>query len=258
MLIRAAEEGEHRHRIQVARLLLAFREVDRATVDARRGAGLQAALRQLQLLQAGSERDRRRIAGAAGGVVVQADVDQPVQEGARGEHHSPRAEADADLRDRADDALALDDQVVDRLLEEPKVGLVLQAGADRLAVENAIGLRAGRADGRALARVEDAELDAGFVGRRRHRAAERIDLLDQVALPDAADRRVARHLAERLDAVREQQRRAAHSCRGERGLGPGMAATDDDDVEFLGEEHGAIRECECDAEHGARGADGGL
>ena len=42
-------------------------------------------------------------------------------------------------------------------------------------------------------------MDAGLVGRRGHRAAERVDLLDEVALADAADRRVAAHLAERLD-----------------------------------------------------------
>jgi hypothetical protein len=42
----------------------------------------------------------------------------------------------------------------------------------------------------------------------RHRAAQRVDLLDQMALADAADRRVAAHLAERLDVVRQQQRGA--------------------------------------------------
>ena len=85
--------------------------------------------------------------------------------------------------------------------------------ADRLLVEHAIGLRARRAHGRALARVEDAELDAGLVGGDRHRAAQRVDLLDQVALADAADRRVARHLPERLDVVREQQRARGPSAR---------------------------------------------
>jgi hypothetical protein len=48
---RVAHEAEHRHRVQVAGLLLALAEVDGAAVDARRRAGLQPALRQLQLLQ---------------------------------------------------------------------------------------------------------------------------------------------------------------------------------------------------------------
>ena len=85
--------------------------------------------------------------------------------------------------------------------------------------------------------VEDAELDAALVGGDRHRAAQRIDFLDQVALADAADRRVAAHLSERLDVVRQQQRLAAHAGGRQGGLGAGMAAADDDDVEFLGVEH---------------------
>ena len=77
----------------------------------------------------------------------------------------------------------------------------------------------------------------GLVGGDRHRAAERVDLLDEVPLADAADRRVAGHLAERLDAVRQQQRLAAHPRGGERRLGAGVAAADDDDVETLREFH---------------------
>ena len=46
-------------------------------------------------------------------------------------------------------------------------------------------------------------MPAQSVGER-HGAAERIDLLDQVPLADAADGRIAAHLPERLDVVREQ------------------------------------------------------
>ena len=66
---------------------------------------------------------------------------------------------------------------------------------------------------------------------------ERIDLLDQVALANAADRRIAAHLPERLDAVREQKCAPAHTRRGERRLGAGMTAADDDHVEFCSETH---------------------
>ena len=50
--------------------------------------------------------------------------------------------------------------------------------------------------------------------------------------------RVAAHLAQRLDALRHQQRAAAHARGGQRGLGAGMAAADHDDVEVLRESHG--------------------
>src|SRR5690606_26263139 len=88
-----------------------------------------------------------------------------------------------------------------------------------------------------LARVECAELDAGLVGGERHRAAKRVDLAHEVALADPADRRVAGHLAERLDAAREQQRGRAGARGGERGLRAGMAAADDDHRETLLEIH---------------------
>jgi hypothetical protein len=52
-----------------------------------------------------------------------------------------------------------------------------------------------------------------------------------VALADPTDRRVAGHLPQGLDAVRQQQRAPAHAGGGERGLGAGVAATDHDDVE---------------------------
>ena len=237
MLLGAAQEAEHRHRVQVAGLFLQPAEVDRAAVQPRRCAGLQPALRQLQLLQPRRQADGRRVAGAAGAVVLQADVDAPVQEGAGRQHHGAAAEAQAHLRDSADHAVAFEHQVVHRLLEQPQVRLVLQPLADGRLVQHAVGLRARGTHRRALAAVEDAELDAGFVGGRGHRAAQRIDLLDQMALADAADAGVAAHLPQRLDVVRQQQRAAAHAGGSQRSFGAGVAATDHDHVERLGMQH---------------------
>ena len=108
-----------------------------------------------------------------------------------------RAELEPGLRTHADGAAALDDQRVDRLLEQREVRLRLNPTADGRFVQNAIGLAARRAHGRALRRVQRAPLDAGLVGRGRHGAAERVDLLDQMALADPADRGIAAHLADR-------------------------------------------------------------
>ncbi len=102
----------------------------------------------------------------------------------------------------SDDPIAFEHQIVDRLLEQRQIGLVFQAGPDRLPVKDAVGLSAGRAYRRSLARVQDAELDPGLVGGECHRAAEGVDLLDQVSLADAPDRGIARHLAQSLDAMR--------------------------------------------------------
>jgi len=119
MLARIAKEREDRHRIQIARLLFAAREIDRPTVDARRGSGLQPSLRELQLAQPMGERYGRRIPGTAGRVVGEPDMDEPVQECSGRQHDCPRTKPDAELRDGADDAIAFEHQIIDGLLEQP-------------------------------------------------------------------------------------------------------------------------------------------
>jgi hypothetical protein len=61
-------------------------------------------------------------------------------------------------------------------------------------IQHAVGLGAGGPDRRTLARIEDAELDAGLVRGEGHGATQGVHLLDQVALADAADGRIAGHL----------------------------------------------------------------
>ena len=141
-----------------------------------------------------------------------------------------RLEHDADLGDGADDTIAVQQEILDGLLENAEVRLVFEAAADRLAVEHAVGLRPRRAHSGPLARVEDAKLDPRFVGRLGHRAAQCVDLLDEMPFPDAPDRRIAGHLAQRFDVVREQQRFAAHASGRKRGFGPGVTAANNDNV----------------------------
>ena len=224
------EEGEHRHGL-VARLHLQSGVVDAAAVDARRRAGLEPADAQRQRAQLLGEPVRRRVAGPAARVLLEPDVDAAAEEGADREHHGARAEFDARLRDHARHPAALEAQVGDFLLEQRQVRLVLEHAADGALVELPVGLGARRPHRRALAGVQRAELDAGAIDRTRHRAAERVDFLHEVALADAADRRIAAHLAQRLDALRHEQRAAAQPGRGQRGLGAGVAAAHHDDVE---------------------------
>ena len=214
------------------------RKVDAAPVDARRCARFQAPLRQLELLEPRRQRDRRRITRAAGRVVFEPHMHPSVEKRAGRQHHRTRMEANAHLRHNPCHSITFDDQVIAGALKNLQVRLVLQPPADRRAVQHAIGLSTGGAHGRALGAVEDAELDARLISGRRHRTAQRIKLLDQVSLADAADRRVAAHLPERLDVVREQQGGAAHARRRERGLGAGMTAADHNHVEDLGKPHG--------------------
>ena len=118
-----------------------------------------------------------------------------------------------------------------------QVRLRLEKAANRALVQLAVRLRPGGAHRGSLAGIERSKLDARLVGGKRHGTAERIDLLDQVAFADAPDRRIAAHLPQRLDAVREQERAPAHARGGERRLGARMAAADHDHVEFWSETH---------------------
>ncbi len=240
MHVGAAEEREHRHGIEVPGLRFQHREVDGAPVDAGRRAGLQAPLRQLQFFQARRQRHRRRIARAAASVIVQADVNLAVEEGPGREHHRACAKPHADLGDGTDHAIALHQQIFHGLLEQHQVRLVFQAMADGGFVQHAVRLGTGGAHGRPLAGIEDAELDATLVGGQCHGTTQRIDFLDQVPLADAADGRVATHLPQGLDVVRQQQGLAAHACRRQGGLGAGVSAAYHDHIEFNWIQHGFL------------------
>ena len=89
--------------------------------------------------------------------------------------------------------------------------------------------------GRAFAAVEHSELDAGGVDHLTHRSAKGVDFADDLPLADAADRRVAAHLADRVAVGRQQGCFCAEARGGERGLGTGMACTDDEDVVMVGD-----------------------
>ena len=166
-------------------------------------------------------------------------MDQPVEEGTGSEDDGGRSEPNAQLRDHTGDPVAFDADVIHRLLEQGQIGLVLQPLADRRLVEHTVRLGARGAHRRTLRGVENAELNAAFVGGRGHRTTERVDFLDQMPFADAADRRIATHLTQRLDIVRKQQGAHAHARRGQRGLGAGMAAANNNHIESIGVEHDA-------------------
>ena len=247
----AAHEAEHRHRTcghapfggqvsahhAVAGLFLAAAEVNAAPIQSRWRAGFQPAVGQLEFFEPRRQTHRWRVAGTATGVVVHAHMDLAVQKRAGGQHHRARSEANTNLRHSAHHAITFDHQVVHGLLKKPQFGLVFQAFADGGFVQNAVSLGAGGAHGRAFGSVEDAKLNARLIGGQGHGAAHGVNLFDQMALANAADRRVATHLAQGFNVVRQQQRCAAHARRGQGGLGPGVSAADHNHVKGLGVEH---------------------
>jgi hypothetical protein len=69
-------------------------------------------------------------------------VDQSGEEGAGSEDDGLRSKTNPELGHHADDSIALDEDVVDGLLEERKLRLMLETLPDSLAVERAVRLRA--------------------------------------------------------------------------------------------------------------------
>ena len=124
-----------------------------------------------------------------------------IQEGACGEHDGLGPELDAQLRDDTHHTVALQQQVIHRLLEEGQIGLVLQCLADSLAIQDTVCLGARGPDRGALAGIEDPELDTGVIGGNGHDAAQRIDFLDKMPLADPANGRVAGHLTQGVKIV---------------------------------------------------------
>jgi hypothetical protein len=155
-------------------------------------------------------------------------VNLAVEERADREHHGLGLDAHAGLRDDAAHARAVEQQAVDVLLQQREIRLGVEQLAHGALIEGAIGLRARRAHGRALTGVQRPKVNAGPIDRARHGAAERVDLLREMPLADTADGRVAAHLPKRLEILRQEQRAHAHARRGQRGLGAGVTAADDD------------------------------
>ncbi|MNQ87642.1 hypothetical protein D3C85_1028740 [compost metagenome] len=190
-----AHVRKHRNRIQIAGLFFQDAVVDRAAVDARGGARLKAPLRKLQFLQALSQGYRRGIAGTAAGIILQTHVNQAIEEGACRQHHGLGPELQTNLCHSTDHPVALHRQILDGLLEQPKIRLIFQTAADRLSIKHTVCLRAGRTHSGPLRAIQNAELYPRFVRRQGHRATQGIDLFNKVALANSADGRIARHLA---------------------------------------------------------------
>ena len=125
---------------------------------------------------------------------------------------------------------AVETQVLDRRGTDLEPRHLGEERLHRPAVKLAVRLGARAPHRRPLAAVEHAELDAGAIDGPPHEPVEGVDLAHQMALGEAADGRVAGHLADGLAPVGQQQRARAATCRRGRGLAAGVPAAHDDDV----------------------------
>src|SRR5207244_9771522 len=122
------------------------------------------------------------------------------------------------------------DQALDTALTTREPGRALENALHAKAVKCLIRLRSRRSYGRTLLRVEATKLDPCIVDRSSHLPAERIDFADEVPFADAADGRIAGHLADVVEVQRQHQRPPTHARRSERGFDTGVTGTDYDDI----------------------------
>ena len=225
----AAKEGEHRHGF-VTGLGLQDLKVDGAAVQAGRGTSLEPGHPEGQVAQPPRQSVCRRVAKTTALVAREADVNPSGEEGPHCEYDAGGRQVQTKLGDDPGDPPARDHQVIHRLLEDIQPAAALHRPAHRRLVKLPVRLGAGRPHRRPLAGVEDAELDTCPIHRPRHEATEGVDLLDQMAFADPANCRIATHLADGFDVVRQEQGSHAHAgCRQGR-FGSGMATADDDDI----------------------------
>jgi hypothetical protein len=107
-------------------------------------------------------------------------------------------------RDHACHPAILNQQVFGSCGQNRQVRLKSERSLHRLPIELAISLGARSAHGGTLAPVEQTKLDAGRVRHAAHHAIHGVDLADQMPLADPADCRIAGHLADRLELVRQR------------------------------------------------------
>ena len=94
------------------------------------------------------------------------------------------------------------------------------------AVQTAVGLGPRRLDRRAARTVKKSKLNARPVNHAAHNTAERVNLANDVSLGNTADRRVTRHLPDKVQIDRHKCRIRPKTSGGRRRLAPGMPRSD--------------------------------
>jgi len=247
----ALGQGGERHRRVVARLHLQRRPVDGAPIQPCRGSSLQARQREAGAGQRRRQTVGRRVTHPAGRPALLAAMDQAAQEGAGGDDDGTRADTAAVGQHQSGHPALADQQILGRAGQQGQIGGLVQQRPHGLAIELAVGLGARPLHRRPLAAVKDAELDAGAIDGASHESVEGVDLAHQLALGQAADSGVARHLAQRLEPLGDQQGGGAGARGGGGSLAAGMATADHHHVghqveaRVLGRFHVKHLTCQC-------------
>ena len=223
----------------VARLHFHRTPIDRRAIEPRRRSGLETTQRKSSGLEGFRKPERGRLTHPARWPALFAEVDQPAEKCPRRDNDRASPNFGAITETDADYPITRSQQLIGLTLDHREVGGLADRGLHRCRIKFAVGLGARSAHRRTLAAIEHPELNAAGVSRPAHQAIERIDLTDQMAFAEPADRRIARHRADGSKLMGDKRRSRAHACRCGRGFTAGVAASDHDDIERL--DHGFCR-----------------
>ncbi len=153
------------------------------------------------------------------------------KEGAGCDDHGARANSCSVGGDDAGNrATFVDGEILGGAGAKRQVRLLPQQILHRHAIEPPVGLRSRPAYGRSLRAVEHAELNAGAIDGAAHDAVQGVDFANDLPLRQAADCRVAGHLADAREVMGQQQGPRAQPGGGCGCLASGVPAADDDDI----------------------------
>ncbi len=168
------------------------------------------------------------------GVELETDMNYAAEEGAGGEHGGGAGDAGPGAEDhRGKPSVIVALEILDGAGAKGKIGRGTKKILHRAAIELSIGLGARAAHRRTLAAVEQLEMDPRRVGDAAHQPVERVDLADEMALADPADRGIAGHLSDFREVLGDEQGARAAAGSGGGRFAAGMTAADDDDIILL-------------------------
>ena len=226
----ALGQGRKRLGRLIARLHLHGGPIDCAAIEPWRRPGLEPPKRKSKALQRQREADRRRFADASRRRRSLANVDETPQKGPGCQYDGPCPDLAAIFELKASASLVADDEVVGLRFDHREIRYRGNRLLHGPGIEPAIGLGARSPYCRSFASIENSELDAAEVRHSPHQTVQRVNLADEMPLPQAADRGIAGHCADSGEAMGNQGGLGAHA-RSRRGrLTAGMAAAHHDHI----------------------------
>src|SRR5208282_2380087 len=225
----------------VSILALAPAKIDRARIKPARGSCLEPPNfepKRSQTLAHGGH----AVSHSASSLILQTDVQQTTNERSGRNDYRLRTDSEPECRLYPFDLTTFLQNPKDISLQELEVRCPLDQRLHPELIGLLVTLCSGRSHAWTLVRIKGTKLNSGRIRIQTHHAAERVNLPHHVSLCQSAHRRVTRHLADRIEILREHHRLASESCGGHCRFNTGMTSTDHQNLVLfrVDEHHGMV------------------